>query len=579
MAAMGKMPYDLVIKNTKLVNVYSSEIHDAVIGIKNGYIAYVGFKGEELQSLKYIDANGKYAVPGLIDGHMHIESTMATPSAFARGVLPHGTTTIIADPHEIANVFGVMGVEMMLDTSENLPIKVYMMIPSTVPSYEGMETSGASICANDILRLINHKRILGLGEVMDFWGVVNLEDKITDIINEVRSIDGIIEGHTPIFKGKELQAFIAAGVDSDHTIMDREKLKEKLRSGMSVQIQNKFITSDLMDYVNSLGDISNVLLVTDDVSADRLYNEGHLDSLIRKAIKCGLDPIKAIRMTTINAARRMRLYELGAIGPGRKADILLLDSLKQFDIDRVIIDGNVVVKKNNILVDIEESNFPKNAYNSVKLDKLCYEDFKIKTKVKDGIINVNAILVNEEGSYTVKETCDISVENGDLDLSSEKLYTVAVFERHGVNGNKNIGFIKGIGDLKGAIATTYAHDCHNLVVIGDNKNDMTIAANKLIDAGGGMCAVSDSEVLSLVELPIAGILSNKGIEEICNEVNQLVKTMRDMGIKHKEPIMILTLLALAVSPEIKITDKGIVNVLNKEIIQLINYEKESTYER
>jgi adenine deaminase len=573
-AAMGERTFDLVIKNTELVNVYTGEIVKSVIGIVSGYIAYVGFKDEELEAKEYIDAKGKYAVPGLIDAHMHIESTMATPSAFAEGILPHGTTTIIADPHEIANVFGAEGVEMMLDASEGLPVKTYMMIPSTVPSYEGMETSGASICAEDIKRLIDHERVLGLGEVMDFWGVVNRDDKITKIVNEVRNRGGIIEGHTPIFEGKELQAFIAAGVDSDHTIMDRKKIEEKLRSGMCVQIQERFITPDLMEYINDLDNFSNVLIVTDDVTADRLSKTGHLDGLVRKAISCGLDPIKAITAVTINAARRMRLHNLGGIGPGRIADILLLDSLEKFEIDTVITDGKIAVKNDKVLIEVGKSSFPKSAYNSIKMNELDLEDFEIKTKSNSGIANVNVIVVNGEGSYTVKETSDVKIDEGVLDISSEDMYYMAVFERHGVKGSRNIGLIKGIGDFKGAIATTYAHDCHNLVVIGKDPNDMKIAANKLIASGGGMCAVSSGEILSWVELPIAGILSDKSINEISAEINNLVDTIKELGIRHREPIMIMTILALAVSPEIKVSDLGIVDVLNKKIIDLINYEEE-----
>lgn len=573
-AAMGTKRLDLVIKNAELVNVYTGEIINSAIGILDGYIAYVGFENEELDAKEYIDAEGKFAVPGLIDAHMHIESTMATPSAFAAGVLPHGTTAIVADPHEIANVFGAEGVEMMLNASEGLPLKVYMMIPSTVPSYEGMETSGASICAEDIKRLIDHERVLGLGEVMDFWGVVNQNEKITKIIDEVRNRNGIIEGHTPIFKGKELQAFIAAGVDSDHTIMDREKIKEKLRSGMNVQIQGRFITQDLMEYINTLDNFSNVLLVTDDVTADRLSKTGHLDNLIRKAISCGLDPVKAVTAATINAARRMRLYDLGGIGPGRVADILLLNSLEKFEIDTVIADGKITVKNNVVLPKINNSHFPQNAYDSIKMNELSVGDFEIKTKSNSGFANVNVIVVNEEGSYTVKETCDVEIKEGALDISSEELYYMAVFERHGVKGSRNIGLIKGIGNFKGAIATTYAHDCHNLVVIGKDRSDMTIAANQLIRSGGGMCAVLNGEILSNVELPIGGILSDKNIDEISAELNSLVSTIKKLGIKHKEPIMILTILALAVSPEIKVTDLGIVDVLNKKIIDLINYEEE-----
>lgn len=293
---------------------------------------------------------------------------------------------------------------------------------------------------------------------------------------------------------------------------------------------------------------------------------------------CGLDPIKAVMATTINAARRMRLYDLGGIGPGRIADILLLDSLERFEINTVITNGKVVVKDNTILTEIEKSKFPANAYNSVKLNEVNEDNFEIRTKIKEGIANVNVILVNEEGSYTIKETCDIKIKNGALDFSSEGIYTMAVFERHGLKGTKNIGLLKGIGDFKGAIATTYAHDCHNLVVIGENKRDMTLAANKLISIGGGMCAVLDGELLSIVELPIGGILSDKSIDEISIEINKLAENMRKMGIRHKEPIMLLTILALAVSPEIKITDLGIVDVLNKKIINLINYEKERSDE-
>lgn len=574
-AAVGKVKFDTVIKNTRLVNVDICEILDAVIGIKNGYIAFVGYSNEELDAIEYIDAEGRYAVPGLIDAHMHIESTMATPAAFAKGVLPHGTTSIVADPHEIANIFGADGVKMILDASENLPMNVNMMIPSTVPSSEGMETAGASIDANDVSNLLTHERIIGLGEVMDFWGVVNQDEKITNIINEARRKKTIIEGHTPVFKGKELQAFVAAGIDSDHTIMDKDIIREKLRSGMCVQIQSRFITKELMEYINTLENFSNVLLVTDDVSANRLKKEGHLDALIRKAISYGLDPIKAVRATTINAARRMRLYEYGSISAGRKADILLLDSLEEFKIDTVITNGKIAVKNNKILVDIEKSQFPEYAYDSVKMNKLTVSDFDIKTKHKSGTANVNTIVVNSAGSYTVKEQNNIQISDGLLDLMDEDIFYMAVFERHGISGSKNVGLIKGIGSFKGAVATTYSHDCHNLVVIGRDKADMVLAANTLINAGGGMCSVMNGEVLSMVELPVGGILSDKSITDISNDIDNQAKVMVSMGIEHSEPIMLLTILALAVSPEIKITDLGIVDVLKKEFIELINYEESS----
>jgi len=572
-AAMGRIPFDLVIVNANLVNVFTGEIHPASIGIKDGHIAYVDWESRELSARQYMDAEGRYAIPGLVDAHMHIESSMVTPAAFAEGVLPHGTTVVAADPHEIANVLGVDGVKMLLDASRNLPLKVYMMIPSTVPSLPGMESSGAEIGPEEVAMMLEFPGIIGLGEVMDFWGVINLDEKITGVIDQVRRRGGLIEGHSPVFSGKELQAFIAAGVDSDHTIMDEEKVKEKLRLGMNVQIQERFITPELMQYINTLPDPSNFILVTDDVTADRLMTKGHLDFLIKKAIKCGLDPVLAIQATTIRPARRLRLFKHGCIGPGRVADILLLSSLEDFVVDTVIADGEVVAQSGNMVKSIEYPKFPQKAYDTVKLSKLSPEDFIIKTRRQHGIATVNAVAVNDINSRTSLEQVDVPIHEGQLDIKALGLSTMAVFERHGKTGTKNLGFIKNLGDFKGAMATTYAHDCHNLVVIGTNAADMTLAANTLIRAGGGMAAVKDGKILSLVELPIAGLLSDKKMKDVVEDVISFAATLKQMGIRHREPVMLLTILALAVSPEVKITDLGMVDVANKKFIELIVAEK------
>lgn len=572
-AALGRIPFDLVVTNVNLVNVFTGEIHPAAIGIKDKHIAYVDWESRKLSSHKYIDAEGRYAVPGLVDAHMHIESSMVTPVAFAEGVLPHGTTVVAADPHEIANVLGANGVKMLLDASRNLPLKVYMMIPSTVPSLPGMESSGAEIGPQDVVKMLGFPGIIGLGEVMDFWGVINLDEKITGVIEEVRSRGGLIEGHSPIFSGKELQAFIAAGVDSDHTIMDVDKVKEKLRLGMNVQIQEKFITPELMQYINTLPDPSNFILVTDDVTADRLMTKGHLDLLIKKAIKYGLDPMLAIQATTIRPARRLRLYKHGCIGPGRVADILLLSSLEDFVVDTVIADGEVVAQRGNMVKSFAYHEFPPEAYNTVKLKELSAEDFIIKADLNHGTASVNAVAVNDINSRTCLEQVDVPILEGQLYIEAAGLATMAVFERHGKKGTRNLGVIKNLGNFEGAIATTYAHDCHNLVVIGTNAADMSLAANRLIRSGGGMAAVKDGKVLSVVELPIAGLLSDKRMQDVADEVTSFAETLKQMGINHREPVMLLTILALAVSPEVKITDLGMVDVANKKYVQLIAAEK------
>lgn len=568
-SALGSIPFDTVITNSKLVNVFTGEIHDATIGITKGHIAYVSSDHRHLDARNYIDAEGRFAIPGLVDAHMHIESSMVTPAAFAEGVLPHGTTVVAADPHEIANVLGPDGIKMMLDTSRDLPLKVYMLVSSTVPSLPGMETPGAEIGPEEVANMLDWDGIIGLAEVMDFWGVVNLDEKMTGILDVVRRRGGLIEGHSPVFTGKELQAFIAAGVDSDHTIMDIQKVQEKLRAGMNVQIQEKFITPELMEYVNSLPDPSNFILVTDDVTADRLYTHGHLDALIKKAIKGGLDPILAIQATTIRPARRLRLYKHGCIGPGRVADILLLDSIKEFVVDTVIADGEIIARKGKMVKEIPHPKFPKRAYNTVKLSKVSPEDFIIKTNKDCEKAKVAAIRVNDVNSHTTLEKVEVPIKNGALELEGTGLHTMAVFERHGVKGTKNLGVLQNLGAFEGAMATTYAHDCHNLVVIGNNKEDMSLAANSLIKVGGGLVAVKDGKVLSLVELPIAGLLSDKRMDEIAVRIVAFAETLKAMGLNHKEPVMLLTILALAVSPEVKLTDLGIVDVMNKKFVDLI----------
>lgn len=572
-SALGHIPFDMAITNVKLVNVFTGEIHDASIGIKDKHIAYVGSGTESLSATTYVDGKGRFAVPGLVDAHMHIESSMVTPSAFAEGVLPHGTTAVATDPHEIANVLGIEGIRMMMDASKNLPLKIYTLVSTCVPSLPGMETAGGNIGPREIAELLDEGEVIGLAEVMDFWGVVNLDAKMTGILEEARKRDALIEGHCPVFSGRELQAFIAAGVDSDHTLMNLDKVKEKLRLGMTVEIQEKSINEEIMKYLNTLPDSSNFVLVTDDVMADRLVYEGHLDNLIRKSIKCGLDPIKAVQAATIRPARRLRLFNHGCIGPGRIADILLLDSLKEFLVNTVIANGEIVAKNGNMVKDICYKNFPKQAYNTVKLSSISRDDFCIKTSKVQGKAKVATIRINPENTETQREDVDVPIKDGKLNIKDTGLSVIAVFERHGIKGSKHLGIIKELELTQGAIATTYAHDSHNLTVIGNDQDDMALAANTLIKSGGGLVAVKGGKVLSHIILPIAGLLSDKKMADVARKISHFRETLKTMGIKHKKPIMMLGTLTLPVAPHLKITDLGLVDVIKKQFVDLIISEK------
>lgn len=573
-AALGKIPFDTVIENGQLINVYTGEIHPATIGIIDGEIAYLADKHEKLQAKEYINATNQFIMPGMIDSHMHIESSMTTPSAFAQGVLPRGVTAVVADPHEIGNVLGVKGVKMMLDASEKLPLKVYTMIPSTMPSLPGFETAGAETTPKEVKELLAFDDVLGLGEVMDFNGVIDLDENMTNILKTAKEYGVIIEGHDPILREEKLQAFIAAGVDSDHTIADVEKMKSSLRSGVAMQVQLKSVTPELMEYLNQLPDLSNFSLVTDDVTADHLSYRGHLDYVVRYAIQCGLDPIKAVQATTIAPARRMRLFNRGGIGPGRLADIVLLNSLENFEVDTVLVKGQVIVQKGKLQVEIAKSEFPKEAYQTIHLEKVSPEDFSVFTKLQRGTATVNAVVLNGVSSFTVREEVQVPIENGKLKVKDTDLVFMSVIERHGVRGSKFTGVLKNFGKIHGALATTYAHDSHNLVCYGDNEEDMAAAANYLIEIGGGMAIVQDGKVLAEVRLPIAGLLSEKSVDEICKETGNFANQMKTLGVDHKELIMMLTVMPLAVSPEIKITDLGLVDVNNKKFLDFLLSEQE-----
>ena len=564
-ACMGKIPFDMAIYDVQLVNVFTDEIYDVDIGISGDRFAYIGKFKKEHTALNSIDGRHRFAVPGFIDSHMHLESSMMTPAAFAEAVLPLGTTTVAADPHEIANVMGIDGVKMLCDQTRNLPLHVYIMAPSTIPSAPGFEKSGAEITGKEVAEMLRLPGVHGLGEVMDFFGVIECNPKIMGVIEAAQKEGVLLDGHTPLLKGKELEAFVASGIDCDHTYMDEEIIKEKLSLGMCVQIQERFFTKELMVYLNSCPVQNRIMLVTDDVPISRLAANGHLNSLIKKAIALGLDPKKAYRYVTINAADRLRLYQQGAIAPGRRADMNLLDSLEEALPSLVMSDGKVVAEHGAMKVSIDKRKFPEEAYHTMYMEQVNEKDFQIPCSGSKAVVNV--IVQDGKTSRTELEQKVCEVENGLLKQGN--LVKMAVFNRYKDNNNRSIALLGNLDGFMGAIATTYAHDCHNLTVYGSHDGDLCLAANTVISAGGGIAAVKDGHVLCLIPLPIAGLLCEDDMKTLSEKFSVFNQTSKNMGLNHKEPLTFLTLMALAGSPNVKLTDMGIIDVTTKTFLPLI----------
>lgn len=572
LASRGLHPFDLLITNIRLLNVMTMEIYEAVLGIVEGDIAYAGPRLATHSAKETLDGEGMFAVPGLIDSHMHIESSMMTPAHFAQAVLPLGTTSVCADPHEIANVLGEAGVALMARACAGLPLTVHVMAPSTIPSAPGFETSGADIDAEAVRRMLALPGVLGLGEVMDFNGVAAGDARMLAICRAAREAGVPLDGHVPALRGESLQAFAAPGIDCDHTYMDPETVLEKLRLGMCVQIQERFLTRELMEALNRLKVQNRVMLVTDDVPLTRLSAQGHLNAVMQKAMDLGLDPLLCYRYVTINAADRLRQHRVGALAPGRRADVVLLPDLRKVRPRVVLCAGKVVARDGRMTVDIPDTPFPDAAYRTMRIKPLTLADFAVRAKVSKGRARVHLIAQDGKTSRTVLEQGDVPVRGG---VVQNGPYTkMAVFCRHG-DESRSLGFLSHMEGFRGALGTTYAHDCHNLTVYGTDDADMLLCANRLIEAGGGVCAVQDGEVLSLIPLPIAGLLCEEDLPALAPRLRAFLAAVEKTGLPHEEALTFMTLMPLAVSPCVKLTDKGLVDVLSKKMLPLIVGEEET----
>ncbi|MBP1974539.1 adenine deaminase [Cohnella thailandensis] len=564
---------DLLVTNVNIFNAYMKRFYKGNAAILDGRFLHVGEAGaEEFDAARTVDGRGRYMIPGLIDIHMHIESTMVTPSSFSYGLLPNGVTTIVAEPHEMANVFGLRGVREMIKASKNCAVDIYYAIPSSVPATE-LETSGGRIELEDIEALLPEDRVICLGEIMNYMEVVHEPDcKTNRILNHILQHHPklIVEGHVPRLLGTELSRFVFAGVDSDHTQQTVRGLDERIKAGVFVQVQELSMTREVMDYLISEPVSEHFCFVTDDVMPDDFVKKGHLNHLLRKAIGMGMAPEDAIYAGTFTPARRMRLSDRGSIAPGKIADFVLLSSLDEFRIDEVYKNGaKAFDSREEYPQQLQLRQFPDDFYESVKLAPLVAADLVLKAPAEEGTIRCRTMTVADGTFFTEERIDEFAVRGGEVRWQESPYALVATFERYGrTSGNRALGLVGGNTIGRGAIATTYSHDNHNLIVVGRNAEDMLLAANEVIKHQGGYCVTENGRVLAMLKLPVGGILSEEPLEQVAEDASRLVEAMIGLGYEHYTPIMSFSTHSLPVSPGLKITDLGLVRVDEREIVSL-----------
>ena len=547
----------LVIKNAKIVNVFTEEIIEGDVAMRDGIIIGVG----EYTGRVEIDAKGGYLCPGLIDGHVHIESSMAHPSRFANVILEKGTTSIIADPHEIANVCGSDGIQYMLDQTEWLPLSVFMMVPSCVPA-TAFETSGAKLTARDMEPFISHPRVLGLGEVMDYVAVVEGEGEMLDKLHLFRHHP--IDGHAPTLTGDALNGYCVAGPYTDHECITYDEVLEKLRKGLRIHLRlgsaNRNVEEIMKQIAQNNLPTRRMSFCTDDKHLADIREEGHINYIVRRAVANGIPAMKAIQMATINTAEAYGIRHYGAVAPGYRADLVLFDNLTDFNPQFVITDGKVFEPS----VDSHIKPDPK-IYNSVHLAPRKPDIFKMPITGKANILR----LIPKE-LVTALDVEEVYTENG-LFVPRDGLLKLAVLERHHSSGRVGLGILRGFDIKDGAIATTVGHDSHNLVVVGDNDADMLLAVDVLEECGGGYVVVSRGEVLAKLVLSVAGLMSDAPLEVILKHQRELLDAAGKLGIHtESDPFITLSFIALPVIPDVRLTDMGLFNVKKMEFFEKQN---------
>ena len=557
--ARGLEKAELVIKNASIVNVLSEEIHKADIAIEDGIIVGIG---DNYSGNKEININGAYVTPSFIDGHVHLESAMVLPKEFAKTVLPAGTTTAIIDPHEISNVFGLHGISFMHEAVKNLPLDVYTMLPSCVPATP-FETSGFDLNSYDLSLLIDKPWVLGIAEMMNFPGVLNLDKNVMAKLELAKSKDKRIDGHAPFLSNKDLCAYIASGVKSDHECTTPQEAIEKLRLGMYIMIREGTAAKDLDALIPVLKNCNTrkCLFVTDDRHPSDLKE--HINGMVRRAVEAGVDPIKAIQCASLNTAEYFGLKDLGAVAPGYKADLLILPDLKSFKPSFVLKDGKVIVENGKLISEMEDFETPS-MRGSVNVKWIEEDDFRIESK--SDLVRTIEVIPHQLVTKSIKSKARFVDGNVVSNVDTDTL-KICVIERHRATGNIGKGFVKGFNLKSGAIASTVAHDSHNMIIVGTNDYDMYVAAVELVKSQGGKVVVNNGEVVSKLPLPIAGLMSDKEFNYVLEKCAELNNASHSIGCTLEDPFMTLAFMSLPVIPELKITDKGLFDTNKFEFVK------------
>jgi adenine deaminase len=561
--ARGDEAADLLLRDGQVVNVFTGEIQRANVAVKDGRVAGVGPEFHKARSI--IDIPGQFVVPGFIDGHIHIESSMLSLPEFVRLALIHGTTTVVADPHEIANVLGVAGVKYMLKASEGMPVDVLFMAPSCVPS-TCMETAGASVSAEGIAALLAMERVVGLAEMMNYPGVVFGDEDVLAKLEAARRLKRPVDGHAPGVVGQLLQAYAAAGVGSDHECVGPHEALAKLGAGMRLMVREGSAARNLTALLPIVSDFNmrRCCFVTDDKHPEELLRSGHMDATLRKAVAQGMNPVAAVQMVTLNPAEYFGFEGKGAVAPGYRADLVVVGELPRFNVKLVLKDGKLVARDHEVLADLPAVK-DKHVTGTVRTGTLTAKSFAIKAEgdMCRAIRLVPDQIITE--SHSVKPT----VKKGHVVADPERdLLKLAVIERHHATGRIGLGLVHGFGLRRGALATTVAHDSHNLIVVGTSDADMLKAAKELVRIGGGCVAVAQGKVAARLALPIAGLMSDRPADEVALDLGRLLDKAHVWGSHLPNPFITLSFLALPVIPQLKLTDRGLVDVGRFQIVSL-----------
>lgn len=554
-AAAGRRKADLVIKNCRIVNVLSGEITSGEVAIYDGKI--IGMGATEYDGEKIFDAGGKFLAPGFIDAHIHIESSYISPEQLGRIIVPCGTTSIVADPHEIANVCGLKGLQYMLDAAQRTKLNIIYAMPSCVPATL-FEDAGAVLDAEDMEELIGDENIFGLGEFMNAPGIINCDDKVLDKILLAQKFGKLIDGHAPNVTGKSLNAYLSAGIVGDHECRTIDEMNERIAKGMYVLIREGSACHDLKTLIKGVNSFNSrrVLLCSDDRQPKTILELGHMEGNVKMCVEAGLDPITAIQLATLNVAEAFRLHDRGAIKIGARADLILLDDLQSFKVDKVWIGGELVAENGKYLPEISPADI-SSVRGSVKVKDFSVD--RLKMHLVRGKVNVIKILTGGVVSKKIIADVERDAEGDFIFNPAQDICKVAVIERHHETGKVGLGLLSGYGIKRGAVAVSVAHDSHNIIAAGTNNADIFCAVDALIKMEGGMVLVVDGKIISSIALPIAGLMSDLSGEELKEKLDALhEKAHAELGISRDvEPVMTLTFMSLPVIPEIKLTARGL----------------------